>query len=264
MAVEGLPAGPVFLRFGREHMQPLREAIGNPCREVADARAREEAKARQDGYQAQVRRAAQEQAAKKAAEREARRPVCAGCGAKFTDERWKTAQATNWGPRRAPTRTCATTASRGPTPPRPRRPASRSTRNRYGTGHGSSTSSGMPVVPSAPAAVPSSPTNGGGRSSASAGAPPKSPGPLCARTATGRPSPTYSKPGRARIDNKSRARPCPSRRPAAPGSPASAGDATAPRLSVAAPHARRTGGRRALYNPRPSDASHWDGHGDSP
>ncbi|MFC9624882.1 hypothetical protein ACFTXM_34605 [Streptomyces sp. NPDC056930] len=89
------PAGPVFLRFGRDHMQPLREAIGNPRREAADARAREEAKARREEYRAQVRRASQEQAAKKAAEREARRPACTGCGAKFTDERWEAALATD-------------------------------------------------------------------------------------------------------------------------------------------------------------------------
>ncbi|MGK5628580.1 replication-relaxation family protein [Streptomyces sp. URMC 123] len=88
------PAGPVFLRFGRTHMQPLREAIGNPRREAANARARQEAKARQEKYQAQMRQAAQEQAAKKAAEREARRPSCTGCGRRFSDERW---QATDWG-----------------------------------------------------------------------------------------------------------------------------------------------------------------------
>ncbi|MER5554871.1 hypothetical protein ABT001_24915 [Streptomyces sp. NPDC002793] len=54
---------------------------------------------RQEEYQAKVRRAAQEQAAKKAAEREARRPVCTGCGATFTDERWEAAQgqAREWG-----------------------------------------------------------------------------------------------------------------------------------------------------------------------
>jgi hypothetical protein len=66
------PAGPAFFRFGRSHMQPVREAIGTPRREVADARAREAAKAREEAYRAQVRRAAQEQAAKQAAEREAR------------------------------------------------------------------------------------------------------------------------------------------------------------------------------------------------
>ncbi|MEV3851948.1 hypothetical protein AB0N56_34710 [Streptomyces microflavus] len=27
---EQRPVGPVFLRFGRDHMQPLLEAIGNP------------------------------------------------------------------------------------------------------------------------------------------------------------------------------------------------------------------------------------------
>ncbi|MEU5431566.1 replication-relaxation family protein [Streptomyces olivoreticuli] len=91
------PAGAVFRRFGRPGNQTLLEAIGNPRRDAADARAREEARARQDEYQAQVRRAAQDQAAKKAAEREARRPVCADCGAKFTDERWEAAQATNRG-----------------------------------------------------------------------------------------------------------------------------------------------------------------------
>ncbi|WP_331738030.1 replication-relaxation family protein (plasmid) [Streptomyces sp. NBC_00637] len=91
------PTGAVFLRFGRDHMEPLREAIGNPRREAADTRAREETARAQREYQAKVQRAAQEQAAKKAAEREARRPVCADCGAKFTDERWEAAQATDWG-----------------------------------------------------------------------------------------------------------------------------------------------------------------------
>lgn len=110
--------GPVFLRFGRDYMQPLQEAIGNPRREAADARAREEAKAHEEEYQAQARRTAQEQAAKKATEREARRPVCTGCGQKFTDERWKVALATDWGePRRTPTRSSATAASTRPRPP---------------------------------------------------------------------------------------------------------------------------------------------------
>ncbi|WP_371665050.1 replication-relaxation family protein [Streptomyces sp. NBC_01241] len=91
------PTGPVFLRFGRDHMQHLWGAIGNPRLEAADARREEEYRARQEEYKAQVRRAAEEQAAKKAAEREARRPVCTSCGAKFTDERWEEAQATDWG-----------------------------------------------------------------------------------------------------------------------------------------------------------------------
>lgn len=91
------PEGGVFLRFGRDHMEPLRQAIGNPRREAADARAREESARAQREHRAKVRQAAEEQAAKKAAEREARRPVCTGCGAKFTDERWETAHATDWG-----------------------------------------------------------------------------------------------------------------------------------------------------------------------
>lgn len=91
------PTGPVFFRFGRDHMEPLREAIGNPRREVADTRAREETARAQEEHRAKVERAAQEQAAKQAAEREARRPVCTGCGAKFTDARWEQAQVTDWG-----------------------------------------------------------------------------------------------------------------------------------------------------------------------
>ncbi|WP_241519037.1 replication-relaxation family protein [Streptomyces sp. CB03238] len=50
------PTGPVFLRFGRTHMQPLREAIGNPRREAADARAREEARLAQEKYKARTAR----------------------------------------------------------------------------------------------------------------------------------------------------------------------------------------------------------------
>ncbi|MFG2979462.1 replication-relaxation family protein [Streptomyces sp. NPDC048331] len=90
------PAGAVFARFGRDHPQSLLEAIGNPRRDAADAREQDEARARQAEYKAQVQRAAQEKAAAKAAEREARRPVCTGCGTKFTDERWEATQATDW------------------------------------------------------------------------------------------------------------------------------------------------------------------------
>ncbi|KOG86798.1 hypothetical protein ADK38_28990 [Streptomyces varsoviensis] len=86
------PSGVVFARFGRAHPQPLLEAIGNPRFEVAQAREAEEAKTRAAAYQEQVRRAAQEQAAKQAADREARRPVYTGCGAKFTDARWEAVQ----------------------------------------------------------------------------------------------------------------------------------------------------------------------------
>lgn len=65
----------LFLHLGRAHPRLLLKAIGNPRRDAADARQQEEAKVRQ----AQVRRAAREQEATRAAEREACRPVCAGC-----------------------------------------------------------------------------------------------------------------------------------------------------------------------------------------
>ncbi|MFE9539767.1 hypothetical protein [Streptomyces sp. NPDC006691] len=90
------PAGAVFLLFGRAQPQPLLDAIGNPRRDAADDRARERASARHEEYQAQLRRLAQGQAAKQAAEREARSPVCTGCGARFIDERWEVAQPTDW------------------------------------------------------------------------------------------------------------------------------------------------------------------------
>ncbi|POG43250.1 hypothetical protein BV881_32940 [Streptomyces sp. ZL-24] len=98
------PAGAVFLRFGRDRPQPLLDAIGNPRLEGVLAREAEAARVRQAEYQAQLRRAAQEQAGKKAveaareaAQREARRPACVGCGARLTDERWEAAEETDWG-----------------------------------------------------------------------------------------------------------------------------------------------------------------------
>lgn len=91
------PTGAVFRRFGRDRMQPLLEALGNPRRDAADAREQEESKAQQAAHQARLQRVAEEEAAEKAAVREARRPVCTECGAKFTDERWEAAQATDWG-----------------------------------------------------------------------------------------------------------------------------------------------------------------------
>ncbi|MEU9108872.1 replication-relaxation family protein [Streptomyces xanthophaeus] len=90
------PHGRVFCRFGRDQPQSLWEAVGNPRREAAEARAQDETRRAQENYQAQLRRVAAEQAVRKAAEREARRPVCAGCGARFTDERWEAAGATDW------------------------------------------------------------------------------------------------------------------------------------------------------------------------
>lgn len=68
------PAGPAFWRFGRPGLQPLDDAVGNPRRQAADARARAE---RQRARAAAERR--------EAAEREARRPKCTRCGTKFTD-----------------------------------------------------------------------------------------------------------------------------------------------------------------------------------
>lgn len=76
------PAGPAFWRFGREDRQNLWEAIGNPRRDAALARRAEERRRRQ---------------AQEAAEREAQRPVCADCGQKFTDDRWKASIAVDWG-----------------------------------------------------------------------------------------------------------------------------------------------------------------------
>ncbi|MGW5069740.1 hypothetical protein ACWEQJ_27175 [Streptomyces cyaneofuscatus] len=125
------PQGPVFLRFGRDRHQPLLDAIGNPRLEAVHAREAEAAKAHQEKYQAQLREAAREQAAKKAveaareaAQREARRPSCAGCGNRFTDERWEAAEETDWGrpvdthPHLCDACKAATVASAAPTPDR--------------------------------------------------------------------------------------------------------------------------------------------------
>ncbi|MET9695044.1 hypothetical protein ABZY81_42875 [Streptomyces sp. NPDC006514] len=65
-------------------MQPLRDAIGNPRRDAVLARRAERMK-EQAEYQEQLRRAAEQ----KRAEREAARPVCAGCGTKFDNDRWE-------------------------------------------------------------------------------------------------------------------------------------------------------------------------------
>ncbi|MGW0917102.1 hypothetical protein ACWD1Z_36170 [Streptomyces sp. NPDC002784] len=71
------PSGPVIWRFGRDHHQPLLNAIGNARRDAYLAR-------RQAAREDQRRREERE-----AAQREARRPVCRDCGQKFTDERWE-------------------------------------------------------------------------------------------------------------------------------------------------------------------------------
>ncbi|WP_446044678.1 replication-relaxation family protein [Streptomyces olivaceus] len=70
------PAGPAFWRIGRDHRQPLLDALGN---------------ARRDAYLTRRQAAREEQRRceeREAAQREARRPVCADCGRKFTDDRW--------------------------------------------------------------------------------------------------------------------------------------------------------------------------------
>ncbi|MER6075366.1 replication-relaxation family protein [Streptomyces sp. NPDC001817] len=86
------PAGAIFRRFGRPQNQTLLEAIGNPRREAHDARQQAEYEAREREHKEQLRRAAAQQRA----EREARRPVCADCGTRFTDKRWKALEPAGW------------------------------------------------------------------------------------------------------------------------------------------------------------------------
>jgi hypothetical protein len=80
------PAGHAFWRFGRGYREPLLDAIGNPRRDAALARRRQAAREEQ-------RRRVEEEAA----EREARRPVCADCGQKFSDDRWTAVDVRDWG-----------------------------------------------------------------------------------------------------------------------------------------------------------------------
>lgn len=95
------PAGPAFWRFGRDHRQPLLEAIGNP---------------RRDAYLARWRQAAREEKRRRqeqdAARREARRPVCKDCGQKFTDDRWEAVGYTNWRDRQSHPHLCEDCQSR--------------------------------------------------------------------------------------------------------------------------------------------------------
>ncbi|MFH8858295.1 hypothetical protein ACH4HW_34875, partial [Streptomyces rochei] len=72
--------------------QTLLEAIGNLRREAHDTRQQAEYAARQQEHVEQQRRIAAQQKA----EREASRPVCAGCGTQFTDARWKAVEPTGW------------------------------------------------------------------------------------------------------------------------------------------------------------------------
>ncbi|MGW3176957.1 replication-relaxation family protein [Streptomyces sp. NPDC001153] len=107
------PAGSVFLRFGRDHMQPLLQAIGNPRRDAADVREREAARARQEEYQAQLRRAvSRRQPSVRPAVRLA---PTAGRSSPTTDgrPRWRTRNRGYGGIRR-----CAAGARTGPSRPR--------------------------------------------------------------------------------------------------------------------------------------------------
>ncbi|MFF5881005.1 hypothetical protein ACIQ9M_34225 [Streptomyces californicus] len=65
----------VWRRLGRDGAQTLTDALDNP-----DGH---------DLYRAQEARAEAEDKRRRAAEREARRPVCSRCGRKFSDERWE-------------------------------------------------------------------------------------------------------------------------------------------------------------------------------
>ncbi|MER6523050.1 replication-relaxation family protein [Streptomyces sp. NPDC001553] len=75
-------AGAVWRRLGRQEWQTLPEALDNP-----------------DGdrlYAVQWKDARDRRAEREAAEREAKRPVCARCGAKFTDDRWNLIRQDSW------------------------------------------------------------------------------------------------------------------------------------------------------------------------
>ncbi|MFD5482744.1 hypothetical protein [Streptomyces hawaiiensis] len=86
------PAGTVLRCFGRPDNQTLLEAIGNARRVAHDARQQAEYAARERECKEQPRCVAEQQPA----EREARRPACAGCGTRFTDERWKAVEPAEW------------------------------------------------------------------------------------------------------------------------------------------------------------------------
>uniref|UniRef100_UPI002F906EB1 replication-relaxation family protein n=1 Tax=Streptomyces sp. NBC_01553 TaxID=2975877 RepID=UPI002F906EB1 len=90
------PAGPAFWRFGRDHREPLLEAIGNSRRDAYVARSRQAAREEQ-------RRREEEEAER----RESWRPVCEDCGQKFTDDRWKAVEYTrDWSRRQSHPHLC--------------------------------------------------------------------------------------------------------------------------------------------------------------
>ncbi|MFF3342986.1 hypothetical protein [Streptomyces flavidovirens] len=65
----------VWRRLGRTGEQTLKAALDDPDGDVL--------------YRRQAARAEAEEEQRRSEEREARRPVCSGCGAKFTDQRWE-------------------------------------------------------------------------------------------------------------------------------------------------------------------------------
>ncbi|MER5359743.1 hypothetical protein [Streptomyces sp. NPDC002785] len=69
-------AGKVWRRLGREEWQTLGEALDNPDGERL--------------YRVEMEQFRRRQKEREAAAREAQRPVCRRCGAKFTDDRWDT------------------------------------------------------------------------------------------------------------------------------------------------------------------------------
>lgn len=75
-------AGAVWRRLGREEWQTLPEALDNLDGDRLHA--------------AQWKEARDRRAEREAAEREAERPVCARCGAKFSDERWQQVRQSSW------------------------------------------------------------------------------------------------------------------------------------------------------------------------
>ncbi len=88
---ERSPAGAIFRRLGRSHARTLLETTGGSRPEAHHARrqAAYAARKREDKQQPRCRR--------RKAEREARRPVCAGCASRRTDARWKAIEPAGWG-----------------------------------------------------------------------------------------------------------------------------------------------------------------------
>ncbi|WP_424863402.1 replication-relaxation family protein [Streptomyces sp. MMS24-I29] len=75
-------AGKVWRRLGRDEWQTLSAALDNPDGEWL--------------YRVELQEARRRQAERKAAHREAQRPVCTQCGTKFTDERWQETTRSSW------------------------------------------------------------------------------------------------------------------------------------------------------------------------